>query len=414
MFVGLGCHTEIKLEPHVSKIINTLNALRPAKRDTKVDWTVTVAKKGSLQAIKKEILRIGPLTIAKREIDKHLHNIRNILQFSNATPIKCYSGYGFSCGFCPEHFTLPRDLKIHSLQKHDNKNKSTFMKGQSLSSYVVKLDISGLKCEVCGENIDGLDQLTSHLQSEHKIIMYTDINSHILPFNLEGDSFKCVLCPKVYENFKLLQEHMNVHYNNYNCETCNAPFVNQRTLKSHMSRHKQGDFSCSFCPKVFDTNGKKLCHEKFVHIGDHRRNKCPECHEKFTTYAKKNEHMVKEHGASPRILKCMACDKTFTRRDRLTRHTKRDHLLERKNECEHCDMKFYGKKELDMHMLKHTGEKQYRCDVCFKAFGRKNTLREHLRIHADDRRFKCELCGQAFVQKCSWKSHMKSRHDELV
>lgn len=415
MFVGLGCDSEIKLETHVSKILDVLIAPRSANsKEKNTDWTVPVAKESSNSSFKEEVFRVGPLKTDKREIDKHLQNIRNILLYSNATPIRKHTGNGYLCCFCPELFTMPRELKIHTLQKHDNKTKSTFMKGYPFNSYVVKIDITGLKCEICGQDIDGLEQLINHLKSKHNHILHTDIKNHILPFKFEGDTFKCVLCPKFYERFKLLQEHMNVHYNNYNCEICNSPFVNKRTLNGHMARHKQGEFSCSFCSKVFGTNGKKLCHEKFVHIGDHRRNKCPHCFQKFTSYAKKNEHMVNEHGADPRVLKCMACDKTFTRRDRLTRHTKRDHLLERKNECEHCDMKFYGKKELNLHMLKHTGEKQYKCEVCFKAFGRKHTLREHLRIHADDRRFKCDQCGQAFVQKCSWKNHMKSRHDELV
>uniref|UniRef100_A0A2A4K6A2 C2H2-type domain-containing protein n=1 Tax=Heliothis virescens TaxID=7102 RepID=A0A2A4K6A2_HELVI len=309
---------------------------------------------------------------------------------------------------------MPGDLKTHTLLLHDDKAKKGFMKGYPLTNYVVKLDVTGLKCELCGMDIDGLESIMDHLENEHKKVIHRDIKNHILPFKFDGDSLNCALCPKSYARFKLLQEHMNVHYRNFVCDICHAPFVNRRTLHSHLGRHKQGDFSCDFCPKIFDTQGKKLCHEKFVHIGDHRRNKCAHCGERFTNYAKKNEHMVEVHGAEPLVLKCLACDKTFSRRDRLSRHIKRDHLLERKNECPHCDMKFYGKKELDMHMAKHTGAKPYKCDVCLKAYGRKNTLREHLRIHADDRRFKCDKCGQAFVQKCSWKNHMRSKHDEAV
>nr|XP_049704091.1 zinc finger protein 260 isoform X1 [Helicoverpa armigera] len=412
----LGCHTEIKLQPNVSNMLKALKKPKSAKVENKsVDWTVTVSKKckiGDKEVLLKD--RILTMKVEDREIDKHLQNISTILLNSNATPIRKHTGTGYSCCFCSENFALPGDLKTHTLQLHDDKAKSNFMKGYPLTTYVVKLDITGLKCAICGLDIESLESVMDHLEKEHKKVIHRDINNHILPFKFDGDSLNCVLCPKSYERFKLLQEHMNVHYRNFICDICSSSFVNRRTLRGHLSRHKQGDFSCNFCPKIFDTQGKKLTHEKSVHIGDHRRNKCAHCGERFTGYAKKNEHMVEVHGAEPLVLKCLACDKTFSRRDRLSRHIKRDHLLERKHECLHCDMKFFGKKQLVMHMAKHTGAKPYKCDVCFKAYGRKTTLREHLRIHADDRRFKCDKCGQAFVQKCSWKNHMRSKHDVTV
>lgn len=410
LFVGLGCDTEINLQPDVRKILNALKKPRSVKaKGVANDWSVTISKN-----ITNQIDKL-PFKVAKKELEKHQLNIRKIILYSNATPIKSHSGIGFLCCFCKEQFKIPGELKIHTLEKHDNVEKMLFMKGMPLPSYVVKLDITALKCKVCDKDIEGLEQLIVHLQTVHNELMYTDIKNHILPFKFDGDTLKCVLCPTSYERFKLLQEHMNTHYRNFNCEICNSSFVNKRTLRSHMSRHRQGEFTCNFCPKIFETQNKKLNHERFVHIiGDQKRNKCPHCGEKFTTYSKKSEHMVNVHGAEPRLLKCMACDKTFDRRDKLTRHTKRDHLLERNFECEHCDMKFFGKKEHNMHMLKHTGEKQYSCRVCLKAFGRKHTLKEHLRIHADDRRFKCEQCGHTFVQKCSWKHHMWSKHEENV
>lgn len=412
-FVGVGCNTEIKVEPEVSRLLNLLKKPTSVTKKNKNDWSVTISKQNAKPKVLDGLVAIET-TLMISEINKHLHNIRTILLHSNATPIRSFNGIGYTCCFCSEQYPVPMDLKVHTLDAHDDATKTKFMQGCPLSVYVVKLDITDLKCDICNQNIEDLQTLQNHLQSDHDKNIHTDINNHILPFKFIDDRFTCVICSKNFERFKLIQEHMNVHYRNYTCEVCNAPFVNKRTLKSHLSRHKQGEFNCSFCPKVFDTHNKKSNHEKFVHTGDHRRNKCPHCQQKFLSYAQKNEHMVQEHGVAPIVLKCMACDQTFTRRDKLTRHTKRDHLLERRYACDHCDMRFYGKKDLNTHMVKHTGEKQYRCEVCMKAFGRKHTLREHLRIHADDRRFKCEHCGQAFVQKCSWKSHMRSKHGEFL
>lgn len=413
-FVGVGCNTDIKIEPEVSKLLNLLK--KPTsitKKDKRNDCDITVANKQHKTKVLDGLVAIET-NYTSREITKHLHNIRTILLNSNATPIRSYNGIGYTCCFCSEQYPLPKDLKKHTLENHDKTAKVKFMQGCPLSTYVVKIDITDLSCELCGTEFKDLQKFVEHLQNDHHKTLHTDINDHILPFKFEGEGFTCVICSKNFERFKAIHEHMNIHHRNFICEVCDSPFVNKRTLKSHMSRHKQGEFNCSFCPKVFDTQNKKTNHEKFVHTGDQRRNICPYCKEKFLSYAKKNEHMVELHGVEPLVLKCKACDKTFNRRDKLTLHTRRDHLLERRFECDHCDMKFYGKRDLNTHMVKHTGVKQYRCEVCLKAFGRRHTLREHLRIHADDRRFKCEHCGQTFVQKCSWKSHMRSKHEEFV
>lgn len=376
-----------------------------AKNDTQdLNVDLNIDKKSN-----QPILKISE----EKEIEKHLQNIRSILLNSNATPIRRHTGMGYICCFCNDNFLIPKDLKSHTIDQHDDTAKLRFMRGCPLKSYVVKLDITGLKCKICNEDINSLEQILDHLKLMHSETIYSDIKNYIVPFKFEGEEFNCIYCPNKYSRFKMLQEHMNHHLANHICKVCNAPFVNSRTLRGHMTRHKQGEFPCTTCRKVFDTPTKKYNHEKFVHSGNPKRNKCSFCAEKFTSYALKNDHMVKEHGVEQVVLNCLACDKSFTRRARLNLHVKRDHLLERNYGCDHCEKKFYDKKELSNHMLKHTGAKPHVCQVCSKAFGRKHTLKEHLRIHANDRRFKCEHCGLAFVQKCSWKSHLRSKHEEL-
>ncbi|XP_050359484.1 zinc finger protein 564-like isoform X2 [Nymphalis io] len=342
------------------------------------------------------------------EMEKHLKNISTILLHTNATPIRYHDGANYVCALCPETYPLPSELKMHVLEEHDEIDKSSFMEGHRLTSYVVKLDITNLRCLICHSEIEGFDPM-HHLRTAHGKELHTDIPNHILPFRFVGNGFDCVQCPKSFEHFKLIQEHMSIHYGNYICATCNAPFVNKRTMQNHANRHKKGDFPCSQCAKIFDTNRKKLNHEKFVHDGDYKRKKCPYCQEKFTNYAKKRSHMVQEHGAEPLSVKCEICKKTFSTRARLRGHTRRDHM-ECQHACTDCEMRFYTKLELVKHMVKHSPLREYQCDICQKAYARKHTLREHLKIHANIRKFKCELCEFTFVQKCSWKSHMRNKH----
>ncbi|XP_022818937.1 zinc finger protein 729-like isoform X8 [Spodoptera litura] len=348
------------------------------------------------------------------ELIKHRSNIRLILQCSNATPIRCRGGIGYACCFCGDQFPDPAELKKHTLQGHDDKTKLQFMEGKMMFSFLVKLDITNLKCNICEVKFDKLEQFVEHLIKEHDKKIFTDIKSHVLPFKFDDDVLRCLYCQNVFNKFKNLQQHMNVHCRNYICKYCDAGFVNKHILACHTEGHKIGTFKCDLCSKVFDTLRKKKSHEKSVHIHANLLSKCGYCYQKFTTYRQRDIHLVKVHGVELKAVKCHACDKTFDSKSALTIHTKRDHLMERPYKCTQCDMKFFGSNELKLHMVKHTGVREFKCTICFKSYGRKKTLTEHMRIHNDDRRFKCEHCGQAFVQKCSWKGHMRNRHGELV
>ncbi|XP_052757171.1 zinc finger protein 208-like [Galleria mellonella] len=288
------------------------------------------------------------------ELEKHRHNARLILLNSNATPIRAYQGIGYCCCFCAEQFPNPGNLKRHTLDEHDDKSKSKFMKGSVMAKYSVKLDITGLSC---------------------------------------------------------LLEHMSVHYKNYNCDKCDAGFVNRSLLYRHSLVHVTGNFKCNYCDSVFETLPKSKHHERKAHRKT-QSHKCGYCNERFKENYKKIEHLIEVHGIK-QPGECQACDKKFATTRALRQHLKRYHLLEKNYKCSQCPMGFFTGVELNYHMVKHTGEKQFQCGVCYKSYGRKKTLKEHMRIHNNDRKFKCQHCGQAFVQKCSLKGHLRSKHGKM-
>ncbi|XP_022818934.1 zinc finger protein 260-like isoform X5 [Spodoptera litura] len=361
-------------------------------------------------------LRINPDMLAKgtdTETMKNKVNVENILLNSNANPIRCKDSHGYGCAFCPKQFQDTTVLKRHFLQEHNNDKLIKYMSAK-LFKQVIKLDITYLNCAICDTDITHLDDLISHLKSEHNKPMYLDVKSQILPFRFDTPQLKCAICSTEFVAFKLLQEHMNMHFGNYICEICGAGFVTDRLKISHVRRHASGEYKCKQCDKTFTNDTRRREHEKRTHLGISKRNKCNYCAEKFVDYWKKVNHMVQEHGMPPVVLKCSACDRTFSNQRALSTHTRKDHLLERRHKCNECEMRFFLKSSLQKHMAKHTGLRQFKCDICLKAYGRKNTLREHMRIHANDRRFACSHCGQAFVQKCSWRNHMRAVHKEHV
>lgn len=347
------------------------------------------------------------------ELEHHRNNARQIILWSNATPIRCRGGIGYACCFCSEEFPKPADLKKHTIEDHDDTTKLTFMKGILKANFFAKLDITGLQCNICKKSIDTIKVMMNHLKVDHDKKICTNIPDHLLAFKFDDDVLKCSICSNVYARFKPLLEHMNIHYRNYICETCDAGFVCQQKLKTHMKGHKTGKFKCDNCEQVFDTIIKKRFHEKRWHDGV-LYYKCGYCNERFKGKWAKYEHLAKVHGVNEPQIKCQACDKTFMKMDSLRIHTKRDHLMQKPHKCTECDKAFFESSQLSMHMLKHTGVKEFQCEVCQKYLSRQKSLKEHMKIHNNDRRHKCEHCGQAFVQKCSWKGHMKSKHGEIV
>ncbi|CAK1554352.1 unnamed protein product [Leptosia nina] len=356
-------------------------------------------------------VKIAQRSITTNEAKKNQANLRHILLNSNANPIRTKDSLGYVCGFCPEQFLEPTDLKKHFLNEHKDERFIKFMSTR-LFEHVVKLDITYLNCALCKRDLSNLDELLSHLKQQHAKDVHTDIKCPILPFKFDSTELRCAVCSTEYTNFKLLQEHMNSHFGKFTCDVCGHRFMTEKLLLSHERRHKTGEYKCDQCEKVFINSGRLREHKNRAHFGMAKRNKCQICLEKFMDYWKKVDHMVQAHGAQPVVLNCQACNRVFHNQRALSRHTKKDHLMERRHKCEECDMTFFSTSCLKRHMTKHTGSRDYQCDICFKAYGRKTTLREHMRIHADDRRFACGHCGQAFVQKCSWRSHMRSKHGE--
>ncbi|KOB52179.1 hypothetical protein OBRU01_25858, partial [Operophtera brumata] len=205
-------------------------------------------------------------------------------------------------------FERDADPEVRRCGSHDDAAISTFMGSQSLAGFVVKLDITDLQCTLCASPFSSVEDIAEHLCTVHGRPYHTDVKSHIIPFRF-SDTFRCVVCETQFSNFKVLLEHMNLHFRNHICEICGKGTDNL---------------------VVFDTRVKWREHERATHVLMNRRSKCGYCGERFKDYTKKNEHEVQQHGASAVVLHCRACDRSFNNQRALNAHTKTYHLMERK------------------------------------------------------------------------------------
>ncbi|XP_069363800.1 zinc finger protein 253-like isoform X17 [Maniola hyperantus] len=323
-------------------------------------------------------------TIRVLEVEKHRKNLLEILVNSNATPIKHRGDQGYVCSFCTEQYPLAADLKMHTLQSHDEDALKQVI--QDMRIYTVKLDITSLQCAICQSDMSTIEQLMDHLMTIHKRQLYTDIKNHIIPFKFKDDELKCAICSITCSTFRLLTEHMNNHYRNYVCDACGAGFVNRDILRSHLKIHKIGTFTCDLCPKTFDTRVKKSLHINVVHKKSSMTRKCGYCNEAFMDYHMKLEHLHRVHGAKKVEFKCELCDKTYKKHTTLRCHIRNVHLNEREVKCDVCDMAFFSRKVMKTHMLRHTGQRDHHCELCGKRFARRCTLTQHKRVHTKERR----------------------------
>lgn len=195
------------------------------------------------------------------------------MQYSNATPIRTHSiACGYTCCFCKAHFPKAADLKTHTIQDHDDKAKNLFMQGTTLFSFIVKLDITALSCNICDMPTDTLEQLTNHLNDIHQKGLHADVKSYIACFKLDEEALKCHICFAEYKSFKCLLEHMNKHSTNFICDECGAGFINLGQLRYHSDNlHTIGVYKCGTCDKIFPSSKKKYFHERATHFHSKKR-----------------------------------------------------------------------------------------------------------------------------------------------
>uniref|UniRef100_A0A3B4AAC4 C2H2-type domain-containing protein n=1 Tax=Periophthalmus magnuspinnatus TaxID=409849 RepID=A0A3B4AAC4_9GOBI len=218
-----------------------------------------------------------------------------------------------------------------------------------------------------------------------------------------SDALLCVRCPPCREVGRASE-----------CLVCGALFSSQDKLRLHALSHS-GDkpFHCSqpLCPKAFSSKYKLFRHmathspqkshqctfcEKMFHRKDHLKNhlqthdpnkeafKCEECGKHYNTKLGYKRH-VAMHSATSGDLTCKVCLQSYESTPVLLEHLKSHSgkssggTKEKKHPCDHCDRRFYTRKDVRRHMVVHTGRKDFLCQYCAQRFGRKDHLTRHVK-----------------------------------
>lgn len=111
---------------------------------------------------------------------------------------------------------------------------------------------------------------------------------------------------------------------------------------------------------------------------------CQECGKSYNTKLGFKRHLAL-HAANSGDLTCQVCLQPFPSTGVLLEHLKTHAgkssggTKEKKHRCEHCERRFYTRKDVRRHMVVHTGRKDFLCQYCAQRFGRKDHLTRHVK-----------------------------------
>lgn len=316
----------------------------------------------------------------------------------------------FICVQCNKKFGRRSDLKKHS---------------------ICHTGIRPFVCPVCNKSFSRNTNLTKHLKIHEGLKPFVcqqcprsfsakcDLQRHEQIHNENSKPFQCAKCPSTFMRRDKLLHHERKHLNN--TEEANRSIDSENMiislnpyqemdhqsfdaalaaiqLQSRYNMFASKDSSTSATPssssaneispekqppQISQLNSSLLFPNQGFPIPDH-----------FTEDVLYPNHVTgdaisftpnqpKKVKELPKTLACDKCPRKFNKQSALLNH-KNVHLnqiLAAPPVCSLCNKTFKSKKELDRHMLIHTGIKKFQCFVCLKRFLRKDKLVRHEKIH---------------------------------
>nr|XP_037875564.1 ferritin isoform X11 [Bombyx mori] len=352
----------------------------------------------------------------KKEMEPHLRAKRNaevVLKYSTIYPFRMRAKW-LMCVYCCDEFEDPALFRRHVDEAHENFTISTAFAHLGRGKDYLKVDCSNMKCRICSEPADTLEEMASHIIDYHRnkstYQMNLEYQIGLHPYRLEKDRWLCFLCSEKLPSLIKLCRHTTSHYLDYTCDTCGRRYLTVDALKYHIKCSHTGRYICRKCWKDFPSPQTKREHVKSTKTC--WPFSCVYCGDRFLSWEQKQRHLVESHGRPETSYTCPECTLVFQSRKLFYNHYKVSHTDD-SFMCTCCGLRFESKNRLEDHRLGHTGEKTFKCHVCEKSFLRKKSLTQHLWIHSDNKRFVCVLCEKQFAQKVSLKCHMRSHHPDV-
>ncbi|XP_034252653.1 zinc finger protein 184-like [Thrips palmi] len=172
------------------------------------------------------------------------------------------------------------------------------------------------------------------------------------------------------------------------CPHCPKKFVAQKNLRIHLHYHKNPKFQS---PK--ETKLETVSHIENIH-------KCEICPSTFSDLSELSSHMVTHTEKSS---------------DTLIKPSENDTPKQELLHCKLCNKEYKNKKNLNYHMMGHSGEKPYKCKSCSNQYSNPKALSKHEKErHAVVLRpFSCNRCKTSFVLREDLLAHQEKCPNQI-
>ncbi|XP_060809175.1 zinc finger protein 69 homolog B isoform X7 [Amyelois transitella] len=333
-------------------------------------------------------------------------NTTSILECWTLTPFR-WKKNKFTCAYCEATFTDCDMLRNHVLICYNEHTvKDIYSKFKEMP--LINVDVTQAHCRICNSAFTDVNSMRNHVV-QHGFYFDNKQPDGVLPFSLDKELWRCIICHEKFNNFLKLYEHMNSHYQHYICATCGKGYMTAPRLRKHSEVHITGKFPCNKCAKVFTVRVARDYHKAHAHAKGPRYG-CPHCSMRFDAYYDRMKHLKEAHREKEVSYECMHCDMSFKTSGKRAIHVRSVHFPpQREFPCPYCEWKFKTKYELKNHIIRHTGERKFKCEACGKGFSRNKTLACHMKTH-EEFYFPCKWCSSVFKQKPQLLAHISTDH----
>ena len=284
-----------------------------------------------------------------------------------------------TCDICNKTFSSTHYLWKHYRDVHERiTEKCSICNKEILKSNILRhkqLAHRPQKCGLCDTNFSDVDTLKKHIKEVHAIktenkcdlcnVKFAKkgvLNRH-LEYAHKDYEFKCQHCQKFFSTKQNRDIHIStVHLGikKFKCDFCEKTFGYRTHLKDHLHRLHKGKsesnkYECNLCGKTLNNKLGLKRHQGGVHGMSHLlTNKCEICGKCFSDSTGLVNHKANIHGigdaqyrkrTKSKSLMCKICDRFFDNFKRVENHKTKEHNVK----CEHCEMLFVSKLNLNTH-----------------------------------------------------------------
>ncbi|XP_061631940.1 zinc finger protein 1035 isoform X1 [Phyllopteryx taeniolatus] len=374
-----------------------------------------------------------------------------------------HSEHTSACRFCKKTYATKKSLQRHCRKWHlkEQKNSESSLEQKPNVACQSSEDESNssedsdsapyFPCHVCGKTFPTSENLEDHQkchlgEKPHEcaecgrcFFQASQLEQHK---RMHKSELQCQVCGRGFVSLFALRKHKHSHGKSrpHRCSRCQLSFSGASQLAEHMSTHREENFPCDICNKVFPSKSSRAEHRK-EHTSSERPSCFPEKSTLSESYPEKLKNLkyrcglcyecfkdpedLSEHGckaSKERLYSCSGCDKHFLHLSHLKQHRviHQKSTTDSEYSCSRCNTTSSSIEQFLSHVKTHKNEligtgknaDGYRCPICSECFVKATELISHIPVHSENM-LKCEMCKISFSTKNELEEHEQRHHSSV-